>query len=155
MLSNKLHQLIYNQCYNVEKTFLYTIDFIQGENLHETCGIDGTWKNDLGSYINVNCGSGRTISGLYRIPVSSGEDTYEFSGKYIVTGGDGKDRIVAFLVPWNNPLATGNSNSSTSYTGIYYDSERVIYAHWILTGYKMWASRWATNLIGHAIFHRV
>ncbi|KAL3855509.1 hypothetical protein ACJMK2_014716 [Sinanodonta woodiana] len=132
----------------------FSTDVIHGRNLNEACGIDGTWKNDLGSYIDINCGDG-TVFGSYRIPVSSGEDTYEFSGKYIVTGEDGKDRIVAFLVPWNNPKATGNSNSSTSYTGIYYNSERVIYAHWILTGYKKWASRWATNLIGHAIFSRV
>ncbi|KAL3855505.1 hypothetical protein ACJMK2_014712 [Sinanodonta woodiana] len=132
---------------------LSTIYLKQGESSQHSCGIDGTWKNDLGSYIDISCGDG-TIFGVYRIPVSSGVDSYDFAGKYIVTGKNGEDRIVAFLVPWNNPNCTGNSNSTSSYTGIYFSSEGIIYTHWILTGYKEWASRWATNLIGHAIFNR-
>ncbi|KAK3587467.1 hypothetical protein CHS0354_007958 [Potamilus streckersoni] len=123
-------------------------------NLYDPCGVNGTWMNEFGSLIDLFCGNG-TLHGRYRIPTDRGEDIYEISGKYIVTSEDGEDRIVAFLVPWNNASSSGYSKSFTSYTGIYYSSKNLISTHWILTAYKEWGNRWATNLLGHNDFNRV
>ncbi|KAL3855506.1 hypothetical protein ACJMK2_014713 [Sinanodonta woodiana] len=149
--SNLNFRIVYNKfpCFKRRAKVLN-----EGGILHDTCDLNGTWINDLDSFIDVSCENG-FLFGVYRIPVSNGEDVYELLGNYIVAGKDGKDRIVAFMVSWNNSSCSGNSNSITSYSGVYYSSEGIIYMHSLLTGYMEWTKRWETNLIGHVIFRRV
>ncbi|KAL3855501.1 hypothetical protein ACJMK2_014708 [Sinanodonta woodiana] len=117
------------------------------------CGIDGNWINQLGSTMKITCRKG-TLRGRYRSSVGEASDFYELSGRYTMTGANQEDCVVGFSVAWNNDVR-GNSNSTTSWTGLYYASERIIHTHWILTRYREIDSLWATNLVGHDDFRRV
>ncbi|KAK3587465.1 hypothetical protein CHS0354_007957 [Potamilus streckersoni] len=119
----------------------------------DTCGITGTWKNELGSVIELSCANGNLL-GKYRSAVGEAKDFYQLTGRYTMTGDKQMDVIFGFSVAWNNAIS-GNSNSTTSWTGIHYKSEDVIYTHWILTRYMERSRMWASNLVGHADFRRI
>ena len=65
-----------------------------------------------------------------------------------------KDCILGFSVAWNN-TQHGNSNSTTSWTGVYLASEKVINTKWILTMDTAPEAIWRNSLIGMDTFVRI
>ncbi|KAL3855503.1 hypothetical protein ACJMK2_014710 [Sinanodonta woodiana] len=124
----------------------------QGDS-RDYCGITGSWKNELGSVIELSCENGNLV-GKYRSAVGEAKECYDLSGRYTMTGAEHQDIIFGFSVAWNNDIS-GNSNSTTSWTGVHYKSEGIIHTHWILTRYMERRSMWASNLVGHADFRRI
>ncbi|KAL3855499.1 hypothetical protein ACJMK2_014707 [Sinanodonta woodiana] len=116
------------------------------------CGIAGNWINQLGSMMTITCWNGN-LTGIYRSAVGAATDYYQLSGRYTMTGANQKDCVLGFSVAWNNDVR-GNSNSTTSWTGLYYASEGIIHTHWILTRYQQINSLWSASLIGHDDFKR-
>ncbi|KAK3587464.1 hypothetical protein CHS0354_007956 [Potamilus streckersoni] len=119
----------------------------------DPCGIAGKWKNQLGSTMQITCRKGN-LRGKYRSSVGEASDFYDLSGRYTMTGVNQEDCILGFSVAWNNDVR-GNSNSTTSWTGLLYASEGIIHTHWILTRYRELESMWASNLVGHDDFRRI
>ena len=116
------------------------------------CGIAGKWVNDLGSKAEFSCKNG-FLSGKYNSKVGKAEDYYLLSGRYTMVGPGHKDAVVGWSVAWNNK-EFGNSNSTSSFTGVYYASNETIYTTWILTRYTSFADRWSNSRVGFNVFTR-
>ena len=121
------------------------------------CGPSGIWLNDLGSVMEITClldDSPRRDSGFlvgkYNSAVGNAKDFYELSGRYTMVG---SDYIVGFNVAWNNDIR-GNSNSSASFTGVYYANDDTIYTHWILCRDTAYQDMWKNSNVGKNVFVR-
>ena len=114
------------------------------------CGIAGKWENDLGSKAEFSCEDG-FLSGKYNSKVGRAEDYYLLSGRYTMVGPNQTDAVVGWSVAWKNDVF-GNSNSTSSFTGVYYNSTDTIYTTWILTRYTSLADKWSNSRVGINIF---
>ena len=117
------------------------------------CNMTGNWINDLGSNVEFSCHDG-LISGRYNSAVGVAKDFYILSGGYTKVGPGLNDLIVGWTVAYNNEVK-GNSNSTASFTGVYYESNDTIYTTWILTRYTPAADMWTNSYIGKNVFTRV
>lgn len=124
------------------------------EGFSADCGITGTWKNELNStVVFTSCKDGQ-IEGKYNTAVGNASDFYVLTGRYTLSGPK-KDVVeLGWVVAWNN-TQYGNSNSVTSWNGIYYPKEGIIHTQWILTSYAERKDLWETSLINHDEFKRV
>ncbi|KAK3590279.1 hypothetical protein CHS0354_010098, partial [Potamilus streckersoni] len=123
-------------------------------NLDGTCCWTGKLQNKLGSTMEITTCHEGSLSGKYNSSVGQAKASYDLAGRYTTAVSNNKDYIVGFSVAWNNTVL-GNSQSTTSWTGIYYASEGIIHTHWILTSYRKPDDLWATNQIGHNDFKRI
>jgi hypothetical protein len=114
------------------------------------CGVAGTWKNQLGSKVTFSCKNGQ-INGKYNSAVGNAEDYYSLTGRYTRAGTDNNAVVLGWVVSWNNEMF-GNSNSSTSWSGIYYPNERIIRTQWLLTRFKERNDYWDTTMVNHDEF---
>ncbi|XP_045181410.2 streptavidin-like isoform X1 [Mercenaria mercenaria] len=117
------------------------------------CGLAGKWKNQLKSEMEIICQNGK-VTGKYNTAVGRASNYYHLVGRYTRVGTNFTDTILGWSVSWNNDVY-GNSNSTTSWTGIHYRDEGIIHTHWILVRYHNQANLWQTNMIGHDDFHRI
>ena len=117
------------------------------------CGITGNWINDLGSNVQFSCHDGR-ITGRYNSAVGNANDYYTLSGGYTRVGPGLNDLVVGWTVAWNNEVK-GNSNSTASFTGVYYNANHTIHTTWILTRYTSVEDMWMNSNVGRNVFTRV
>lgn len=122
-------------------------------NSFDPCGISGKWKNQMGSILDISCENGY-LNGKYSSAVGNANGLYEILGRYNMVGANNQDCVAGFSVAWNNDIM-GNSNSTTSWTGIHYASEGVIHTHWILVRYMEPNKLWAASMVGHDDFERI
>ena len=118
----------------------------------DPCGITGNWTNELGSSVMFACNNGH-LSGLYNSAVGEAANYYNLSGTYTMAGPTRRDTILGFSVAWNNE-AHGNSNSTTSWTGIHYESQNKIFTTWILTRFTSVADKWSNSYVDQNVFER-
>ena len=116
------------------------------------CGIAGNWTNQLGSSVTFECQDG-ILSGRYNSAVGNASNYYNLRGTYTMSGPALKDATIGFSVAWNN-TARGNSQSTTSWTGVHYASTDVIYTTWILTRYTALADKWRNSFVDQDVFKR-
>ncbi|XP_045181202.2 streptavidin-like [Mercenaria mercenaria] len=116
------------------------------------CGLAGKWKNQLKSEMKIICQNGE-VTGKYNTAVGRASNYYQLVGRYTRVGTNSTDTILGWSVSWNNDVY-GNSNSTTSWTGIHYRDEGNIHTHWILVRYHTKPNLWKTSMIGHDEFHR-
>ena len=93
------------------------------------------------------------LTGEYMSRVGEPYGWYNLSGRYTMAGPNHFDIVLGFSVAWNN-AAFGNSNSTTSWTGIYSDSTGKIYTTWLLTKYTTLADQWSNTIVDQNVFHR-
>ncbi|KAL3855502.1 hypothetical protein ACJMK2_014709 [Sinanodonta woodiana] len=122
-------------------------------NTNDPCGISGKWKNQLGSIMEISCQDG-SLSGKYSSAVGVAVGFYKLLGQYNIVGANNNDCVVGFSVAWNNDVM-GNSNSTTSWTGIHYASEGMIHTHWILVRYMEPNKLWTATMVGHDVLKRI
>lgn len=118
----------------------------------DTACLNGMWKNQLGSKVRLSCNKGH-IEGNYMTGVGNAEGWYDIAGRYTMTG-DNQDTIIAsWVVSWNNSHY-GNSQSATTWNGIYYPEEETLYTHWHLVRYQPREDYWQSTYVGSDIFKR-
>jgi hypothetical protein len=117
------------------------------------CGIDGKWKNELGSTMTLTCKDGQ-LEGIYNTGVGQAKYDYTLSGRYTLSGPKNDVVELGWVVSWNNKLF-GNSNSATSWSGIYYPEDGIIRTQWMLVRYAERKDYWSTTQINHDEFERV
>ncbi|KAL4224186.1 hypothetical protein ACF0H5_017639 [Mactra antiquata] len=112
--------------------------------------LNGSWINELGSVVEFNSTNGE-LTGKYTTGVGNAGSIYDLTGRYTM-GGPKKDVIIAtWVVSWHNDVQ-GNAESSTSWNGIYYPDEGVIYTQWLLVRYTDRTNYWQSTHIGHEEF---
>ena len=88
-------------------------------------GIDGTWYNELGSWMVLQLGpDGRSLTGVYHSAVGHAVEEYILSGRVDGTPEDGQS--LGWVVSWQNGRL--NSHSVTAWSGqfrVVDDGERV------------------------------
>ncbi|KAK3103811.1 hypothetical protein FSP39_022092, partial [Pinctada imbricata] len=113
------------------------------------CGFSGTWKNELNSTIILFCNNGQ-LSGMYCSSVGNATDYYKLSGRYTMIG---LNATVGWSVAWNN--SRGNSQSTTSWTGLYYKATDTIQTQLILVSYTPINDFWRAFTTNQDQFKRV
>ena len=116
------------------------------------CGIAGEWRNELGSNMTLRCKDGQ-LEGAYNSAVGKAANNYPLSGRYTMAGPKKDVVILGWAVSWNNEKK-GNSQSATTWSGIYYPDGGKILTQWILTSYKERKDYWETAMINHDEFVR-
>ena len=125
------------------------IDFTE-----KRCGVTGNWLNQHGSCVKFTYCLNGELTGQYKSRVGEASGSYYLSGRYTIVGPNHLDIVLGFSVAWNN-MVFGNSNSTTSWTGIYNDSTDKIYTTWLLTKYTTLADKWSNTLVDQDVFERV
>ncbi|KAL4223588.1 hypothetical protein ACF0H5_017058 [Mactra antiquata] len=108
--------------------------------------IEGTWKNDQGSILELEASDG-LITGKYLPGVGNAVGHYDVIGKYMSAGPKNDKLIVSWVVSWHND-ADGNSESSTTWNGIYYPEEGVMYTKYLIVSFQDRANYWKSTLSG-------
>lgn len=114
------------------------------------CGIAGLWENQHKSVMEFTCKDGH-LNGRYNTAVGHADDYYNLTGKYTMSGPDGSDCVMGWVVTFNNKIF-GNSNSTCAWSGIHYESEHIIRTHWVLTHWHPLGDAWQTTTINHDDF---
>ncbi|XP_053399051.1 streptavidin-V2-like [Mercenaria mercenaria] len=114
------------------------------------CGIAGLWTNQLKSVMEFTCKDGH-LNGRYNTAVGVADDYYNLTGKYTMSGPNGADCVMGWVVTYNNKVL-GNSNSTCAWSGIHYANEHIIRTHWVLTHWHPLADSWQTTTINHDDF---
>ncbi|XP_060588446.1 streptavidin-V2-like [Ruditapes philippinarum] len=130
--------------------YITLIGLADAKRKKDDCGVAGTWKNQLWSKVTFSCKNGQ-ITGKYNSAVGNAEDYYSLTGRYTRAGTDDNAVVLGWVVSWNNEVF-GNSNSSTSWSGIYYPDERIIRTQWLLTRFKARNDYWETTMVNHDEF---
>ncbi|XP_045170216.2 streptavidin-V2-like [Mercenaria mercenaria] len=114
------------------------------------CGIAGLWTNQLKSVMEFTCKDGH-LNGRYNTAVGQADDYYSLTGKYTMSGPNGADCVMGWVVSFNNKVF-GNSNSTAAWSGIHYAHEHVIRTHWVLTRWHPLEDIRKTTTINHDDF---
>ncbi|XP_052785609.1 streptavidin-like [Mya arenaria] len=114
------------------------------------CKIAGVWKNQYSSYIRLTCSNGFIVGRYFSGDVNAG--FYELAGRYQLP--DDQTCILGWIIAYENELY-GNSNSTTSFSGIHYQEEEMIRTHWLQTHNHPRDSLWKTTTINHDDYTKV
>ena len=118
----------------------------------DPCGLTGKWRNQAGSTVELTCQSG-ALSGKYTSAEGEAKGSYRISGRYSLSEKSPGDFILGFSVAWNNDTE-GNSESVTSWAGVYIGTQDKIHTKWLLTEYTAVEDIWKNTLIGFDEFMR-
>lgn len=108
--------------------------------------INGRWRNQLGSYLNLWSDEEGLITGSFNPSVGGVHGTHRVTG-YL----DPRPResvALGFVVSWHP------AHSITVWLGQYDRDNDVITATWLLTGELPERDGWRSTNIGHDVFHR-
>lgn len=108
-----------------------------------TCKLDSLDRNTTGE-----------IKGKYNSAVGNAEDFYPLLGRFTMAGPDLQNCVLGFSVAYNNAVR-GNSNSTASFTGVYFKVDDTIYTHWILASNTEYKDMWRNSNIGKNVFTRM
>ena len=102
--------------------------------------------------MELTCQSG-ALSGKYTSAEGEAKGSYRISGRYSLSEKSPDDFILGFSVAWNNDTE-GNSESVTSWAGVYIGTQDKIHTKWLLTEYTAVEDIWKNTLIGFDEFMR-
>ncbi|KAL4224503.1 hypothetical protein ACF0H5_015204 [Mactra antiquata] len=114
--------------------------------------LNGKWTNQLGSQVQFNCKNGNIV-GYYMTSVGNANGWYDIVGRYTFNGPNHDTIIASWVVSWNNSYY-GNSQSSTTWNGIYYPEEETLHTHWLLVRYQPREDYWQSTYVGTDVFTR-
>ena len=149
------------------RVFFFELPFynVVGDNCNDMsgcdpCGITGNWTNELGSVMKMTCQADSPTSdsgyltGKYNSAVGIATDFYILTGRYTMSGPRHQNCMLGFSVSYNNDVR-GNSNSTASFTGVYFINDDTIYTTWILASYTKYKDMWKNSNIGKNVFTRI
>ena len=112
---------------------------------HEARRVEGTWHNQLGSWMELRESDDGRIEGTMESPVGGALGKQPLTG-YVAHFSDGRG-VIGFVVAWHP------TRSITTWSG-HHDAD-VISANWLLTGGDFGENEWQSTRVGHDVFHRV
>lgn len=117
-------------------------------------GIDGTWYNELGSWMVLELGpDGRSLTGVYHSAVGHAVEEYILSGRVDGTPEDGQS--LGWVVSWQNGRL--NSHSVTAWSGqfrVVDNGDEFITTTWLLTRESPPEEDWESTILGKDVFSR-
>ncbi|HET6916171.1 MAG TPA: avidin/streptavidin family protein [Acidimicrobiales bacterium] len=116
--------------------------------LHAT-SIVGTWRNQLGSTLNIEVDGEGRLRGSFQPAVGStpSRRSYPLTG-YFDPHPFGRATVVGFVVDWTD------SHSVTVWSGLFEEDEGTITATWLMTSETESFGDWNSRMLGHDVFRR-
>ncbi|KIY65060.1 Avidin/streptavidin [Cylindrobasidium torrendii FP15055 ss-10] len=116
--------------------------------------INGTWYNELGSYVELEASPDGTLSGRYNSAVGQATHEYVLTGRYDTRSHRFDGATLGWTVNWENDRKY--SPSTTVWSGQYFSGNKgeSIRTQWLLTSSTWERSAWQSTLIGADIFTR-
>lgn len=122
--------------------------------------LDGTWYNELNSYLTIKT-NGNVISGVYHNEAGQAKGDYNFIGVIEPAPLD-SNQAIAWVVTWVRQSDNKNFHSVTAWSGQYQlignpqtgQPVETIVAEWLLTSETAPDADWASTNVGHDVFTR-
>jgi hypothetical protein len=110
--------------------------------------LEGTWSNQLGSYLTLEVDGMGGLRGTYRPGAGSvAGNTYPLAGSYDPRP-SANATVLGFVVDWTEV------HSVTVWSGQYQSDDVVIRATWLMATETDVGDEWKSTYVGHDIFHR-